>query len=254
MTAPWETTASRMAFETEPPAENSAMSTPSNDSGVISCTVSSPAGTWPQPLNGSFLPAERAEASAMTFDAGKSRSCSTFKNSLPTAPVAPQTATTGLAGITLVQAMRSSSFTFRVDISSMMGAFAPHIALRDARRPLPARNGKGAAGCFAPPRLQAALPPYDRPWYASSWARAKAECHTGGRNVEQSGCRQADGATATCPCSSSRRSPPRTAAFPRTRCRSPGRTPYAGSAPRQRSGRRRPPRTGGWATWRWPGC
>ena len=44
MTAPWETTASRMAFDTEPPAENSAMSTPSNDSGVISCTVSSPAG------------------------------------------------------------------------------------------------------------------------------------------------------------------------------------------------------------------
>ncbi len=101
-----------MAFDTEAPAENSAMSTPSNESAVISCTVSSPAGTWPQPSNGSFLPADRADASAITFDAGKSRSCSTFRNSLPTAPVAPQTATTGFAGITFVHVMKFS-FTFR---------------------------------------------------------------------------------------------------------------------------------------------
>ena len=63
--------------------------------GVISCTTSSPAGTCPQPAKGSFLPAERADASARTSLAGKSTSCSTFRNSLPTAPVAPAMATTG---------------------------------------------------------------------------------------------------------------------------------------------------------------
>lgn len=95
MTAPAATTASRIALETSEPAENSAMSTPSNDSEIISCTVSSPAGTSPQPSKGSFLPAERADASARTSLAGKSRSCKTFRNSFPTAPVAPATATTG---------------------------------------------------------------------------------------------------------------------------------------------------------------
>ena len=95
ITAPAAATASRISFDTPAPHENSAMSTPSNDSGVISCTVSSPAGTWPHPKNGSFLPAERADASARTSAAGKSTSCSTCKNSAPTAPVAPATATTG---------------------------------------------------------------------------------------------------------------------------------------------------------------
>ena len=103
MTAPAAVTASRSSFDTPAPQLNSAMSTPSNDSGHISCTVSSPAGTCPQPANGNFLPAERADASARTSLAGKSRSCSTFRNSLPTAPVAPATATTGFAGISFVQ-------------------------------------------------------------------------------------------------------------------------------------------------------
>ena len=105
MTAPAATTASRISRETPAPAEKSAMSTPSKLAGVISSTTRSPAGTWPQPLKGSFLPAEREEASARTSEAGKSRSCSTSRNSRPTAPVAPATATTGLAGISFVQAM-----------------------------------------------------------------------------------------------------------------------------------------------------
>ena len=105
MTAPAAVTASRMALETPAPAENSAISTPSKDSGVISCTTSSPAGTWPQPSKGTFLPAERALAKARTSDAGKSTSCSTRKNSCPTAPVAPATATTGFAGISFVHVM-----------------------------------------------------------------------------------------------------------------------------------------------------
>ena len=103
MPAPAAVTASRISLDTEAPAENSAMSTPSKDSGVISCTVSSPAGTSPHPSKGTFLPAERALARARTSLAGKSTSCSTRKNSCPTAPVAPATATTGFAGVSFVQ-------------------------------------------------------------------------------------------------------------------------------------------------------
>ena len=95
ITAPAAVTAARSSFDTLAPQLKSAMSTPSNDSGVISCTTSSPAGTCPQPAKGSFLPAERADASARTSLAGKSTSCSTFRNSLPTAPLAPAMATTG---------------------------------------------------------------------------------------------------------------------------------------------------------------
>ena len=47
------------------------------------------------------------------------------------------------------------------------------------------------------------------------------------------------------PCSSSRQFPRRKAAFPRTRCPSPARTPYAGSAPPRPSARCPPQRTGG---------
>ena len=108
ITAPEATTASRISFEMPAPHENRAMSTSLNDSEVISCTVSSPAGTCPHPANSIFLPAERAEASARTSDAGKSRSCSTCMNSCPTAPVAPAMATTGFAGITLFQAISST--------------------------------------------------------------------------------------------------------------------------------------------------
>ena len=47
------------------------------------------------------------------------------------------------------------------------------------------------------------------------------------------------------PCSSSRQFPRRKAAFPRTRCPSPARTQYAGSAPPRPSARCPPQRTGG---------
>ncbi len=103
ITAPAAVTASRNWRDTPAPAENSAMSTPSKASGVISCTSRSPAGTEPQPPNATFLPAERALASARTSAAGKPTSCSTRKNSWPTAPVAPATATTGFCGIFFVQ-------------------------------------------------------------------------------------------------------------------------------------------------------
>ena len=49
-------------FEVAPPAENSARSTPSNDASVSSVTVID------LPANGSFLPAERAEASARMLE------------------------------------------------------------------------------------------------------------------------------------------------------------------------------------------
>lgn len=55
MTAPAAVTASRISLDTEAPAENSAMSTPSKDSGVISCTVSSPGRHESAPLEGHLL-------------------------------------------------------------------------------------------------------------------------------------------------------------------------------------------------------
>ena len=99
MTAPAATTASRISRETEAPALNRAISTPSKLSGVISCTVISP------PRKGSFWPAERAEARARTSLQGKSRASRHVSISRPTAPEAPATATTGFAGIGLVHAM-----------------------------------------------------------------------------------------------------------------------------------------------------
>src|SRR5437773_9770657 len=75
------------SFEMLPPALNRAMSTPSNDFGVNSCTAISfgPALT--------FLPADRAEASNVNFPTGKPRRSRVLIISAPTAPVAPTTAT-----------------------------------------------------------------------------------------------------------------------------------------------------------------
>ena len=55
------------SFEMLPPALNSAMSTPPNESAVTSLTVIS------SPRNFSFLPTERAEASNVSFPTGKLR-------------------------------------------------------------------------------------------------------------------------------------------------------------------------------------
>src|SRR5437870_5475479 len=63
------------------------MSTPSNDSGRRRRTVSS------SPRNSSLWPSLRSEASGTSSDTGNSRSSSTLSISLPTAPVAPATAT-----------------------------------------------------------------------------------------------------------------------------------------------------------------
>ena len=79
--------------DVEPPAEKSARSTPSNELSLSSVTVMAP------PANGSFLPAERADASARTLVCGKRRFSRQLRISTPTAPVAPTTAMTGFAGI-----------------------------------------------------------------------------------------------------------------------------------------------------------
>src|SRR4029079_13976286 len=79
--------------DVEPPAENSARSTPSNEASLSSVTVTEP------PANGSFLPADLAEASARTLECGKRRFSRQLRISTPTAPVAPTTAMTGFAGI-----------------------------------------------------------------------------------------------------------------------------------------------------------
>src|SRR5262245_1336752 len=79
--------------DVEPPAEKSARSTPSNELSFSSVTVTDP------PANGSFLPADRADASARTLECGKRRFSRQLRISTPTAPVAPTTAMTGLAGI-----------------------------------------------------------------------------------------------------------------------------------------------------------
>jgi hypothetical protein len=71
------------------PAENSATSTPSKLLAVSSSMATS------LPLNGSVLPAERADASSFRPPTGKFRLSRQLMSSTPTAPVAPTMATTG---------------------------------------------------------------------------------------------------------------------------------------------------------------
>ena len=228
ITAPASTTAWRICFDRPAPQENSAMSTPANDSGVISCTTSSPAGTWPQPAKGSLLPAERADASARTSLAGKSTSCSTCRNSAPTAPVAPAIATTGFAGIFFVQV----------------------IAVLPFPRLFPGWRSQSARGVGAPNSWDRGGEAYFGTRAAGIARRRRAPVL---RSVEPFR-RSAERRNVNVPCSSSPRSPRRRVASPRTRCRYPGRTPYAGSVRPPRPAHRPPPPTGGWARWRWPGC
>src|SRR5688572_13162638 len=91
-TAPFDTAIGPNFFEVEPPAENNARCTPSNELSVSSVTVTD------LPANGSCLPAERADASARTSVYGNFRFSRQLRISTPTAPVAPTTAMTGLAG------------------------------------------------------------------------------------------------------------------------------------------------------------
>jgi hypothetical protein len=77
------------------PAENSARSTPSKECSVNSSTVIT------SPRKPSFLPAERALASAFSLPSGNRRLLRVAMNSAPTAPVTPAMATTG-SFVTLV--------------------------------------------------------------------------------------------------------------------------------------------------------
>ena len=88
-TAPALTAAGANFREMPPPAENSAMSTPSNDFSVSSSI------TILSPRKSMVLPAERALASALSLRTGKARLSMVAMNSAPTAPVTPAMATTG---------------------------------------------------------------------------------------------------------------------------------------------------------------
>src|SRR5262245_3098886 len=76
-------------FEGPLPAENSAMSTPSNERSLSSSTTIS------CPRKASLLPAERLLASAFSRLMRKPRLLRVAMNSAPTAPVTPAMATTG---------------------------------------------------------------------------------------------------------------------------------------------------------------
>ena len=97
-TAPALTAAGENFREMPAPAENSAMSTPSNDFSVSSSI------TILSPRKSMVLPAERALASALSLRTGKARLSMVAMNSAPTAPVTPAMATTGswLTGLSSV--------------------------------------------------------------------------------------------------------------------------------------------------------
>ncbi len=82
-TAPALTAMGAYFREVSPPAENRAISTPAKLSAVSASTVSG------SPRNGRVLPAERWEASSLSLPTGKSRRARQWRNSTPTAPVAP---------------------------------------------------------------------------------------------------------------------------------------------------------------------
>ncbi|CCE05035.1 hypothetical protein BRAS3843_1260013 [Bradyrhizobium sp. STM 3843] len=88
-TAPERTAIGANFFEMPLPAENRAMSTPSNERSFSSSMVI----VWPRKL--SVLPAERALASAFSRPTRTLRRSMVAMNSAPTAPVTPTMATTG---------------------------------------------------------------------------------------------------------------------------------------------------------------
>ena len=88
-TAPALTAVGANFREMPPPAENSAISTPSNEFSVSSSI------TILSPRKSMVLPAERALASALSLPTGKARLSMVAMNSAPTAPVTPAMATTG---------------------------------------------------------------------------------------------------------------------------------------------------------------
>src|SRR6266568_4463014 len=119
-TAPAFTAMGVNFLEMLPPAENSAISTPSNELSLSSSIMT----LWPR--KSIVLPADRALASALSLPTRKARLSMVAMNSAPTAPVTPAMATTGLlftgslhqaikkprtfSGGASVQMMRSSSY------------------------------------------------------------------------------------------------------------------------------------------------
>jgi hypothetical protein len=119
-TAPAFTAMGENFLEMPPPAENSAISTPSNE-----VSESSSMRTF-CPRKSMVLPAERALASALSLPTRKARLSMVAMNSAPTAPVTPAMATTGsfftsalhraikkprtFSGGASVQMMRSSGY------------------------------------------------------------------------------------------------------------------------------------------------
>ena len=85
-TAPALAAAGPRVLLMEPPANN-AISTSSKDCSVASSTV------YSLPINWIFLPADRLDANNFKLANGNFRSSIRFKNSCPTAPVAPRIAT-----------------------------------------------------------------------------------------------------------------------------------------------------------------
>src|SRR5580692_11553397 len=81
--APARTAIGAKRLDVAPPAENSAISTPSKLDSVSSCTARAASP------NGRLLPAERAEANRRSSRSGKRRRSRQRISSTPTAPVAP---------------------------------------------------------------------------------------------------------------------------------------------------------------------
>src|SRR6266480_786133 len=139
-TAPAFTATGANFLEMPLPAENSAMSTPSNE-----CSLSSSMTTF-CPRKSSVLPAERALASAFNFPTGNRRLFMVAINSAPTAPVTPAMAITGsvftgglhqaikkpqtFSGGASVQMMRSSDYA-RTPPEAQQGfpVFVVHFAV-----------------------------------------------------------------------------------------------------------------------------
>src|ERR1700704_2074938 len=107
-TAPAFTAMGANFLETPPPAENSAISTPSKEFSVSSSIKT----FWPR--KSIVLPADRALASALSLPTRKARLSMVAMNSAPTAPVTPAMATTGLLFTgSLHQAIKKAPDLFR---------------------------------------------------------------------------------------------------------------------------------------------
>src|SRR5882724_7925012 len=107
-TAPALTAMGVNFLEMPPPAENSAISTPSKEFSSSSSIMT----FWPR--KSIVLPADRALASALSLPTRKPRLSMVAMNSAPTAPVTPAMATTG-SFLTLVshQAIKKAPDLFR---------------------------------------------------------------------------------------------------------------------------------------------